>query len=258
MIREGREVWSRRDYILGTDICLFGNVSVRDPRHNSDHYMVMGCLHGTYLKEHARYLGGRKRLPLRPPTKPTREDRISAALQRDVPKPRAREVWKNAWISATTWILVGKRVSARRDIVKDQALTRRLGRAIREILKTDRKLREEEARAEVEELLGSDPPLHQEACHRIKGWYKAAVDRAPPPARVTLKRITAEKVELYSYVPTLGTNIPISMQPFPVDDSVPTEDETEWAVTRLRNHISGRPSVMMAEHLKRWLATARK
>ena len=37
MIREGREVRSRTDYILGTDRRIFGNVSVRDPRHNSYH-----------------------------------------------------------------------------------------------------------------------------------------------------------------------------------------------------------------------------
>ena len=42
MIREGREVRSRTDYILVTDRILFGNVSIRDPRHNSDHYMVLG------------------------------------------------------------------------------------------------------------------------------------------------------------------------------------------------------------------------
>ena len=42
MIQEGREVRSRTDYILVTDRILFGNVSIRDPRHNSDHYMVLG------------------------------------------------------------------------------------------------------------------------------------------------------------------------------------------------------------------------
>ena len=35
MLRRGREVRSRTDYILGTDRRLFGNVSVRDPRHIS-------------------------------------------------------------------------------------------------------------------------------------------------------------------------------------------------------------------------------
>ena len=34
MIREGREVRSWTDYIMGTDRRLFENVSVRDPRHN--------------------------------------------------------------------------------------------------------------------------------------------------------------------------------------------------------------------------------
>ena len=63
MIREGREVRYRTYYIMGTDCRIFGNVSVRDPRHNSDHYMVLGCLHSAPLKEHTRYLGGRKRLP---------------------------------------------------------------------------------------------------------------------------------------------------------------------------------------------------
>ena len=113
---------SRTDYIMGKYLRLFGNVSVRYPRHNSDHYMVLGCLHSASLREHAKYLGGSKRLPLRPPTKPTREDRIFAALWTAVLKPRAQEARKNAWILATTWRLVDKRVSARRDIAKDQAL----------------------------------------------------------------------------------------------------------------------------------------
>ena len=90
----------------------------------------------------------------------------------------------------------------------------------------------------MEILLGTDPPLIQEAWQRIKGWYKAAVDCAPPPARVTLKRIMAERVELYSYVPPTGKNIPISVQLLPVEDSVPVEDKIEWAVKRLRNNRS--------------------
>ena len=45
MIWAAREVRSRTDYILEMDLRLFWNVAVRDPRHNSDHYMVLGCLH---------------------------------------------------------------------------------------------------------------------------------------------------------------------------------------------------------------------
>ena len=194
-----------------------------DPMHNSDHYMVLGCLHSASLKEHARYIGGRKNLTLCPLTKPMRQDTISAALQRAVTKLRAQKAHKNAWILAAMWRIADERVSALRDLAKYQALIQKLGRAIRASLKTDRRWRAEEAGAEVEALLGSDPPLHREAWNRIKGWYKAAVDHAPPPARVTLERITAERVKLHSYVPPPGTKIPISVQPFPVDDSVPTE-----------------------------------
>ena len=45
MIREGRELRSRMDYIMGTGRRLLWNVSVREPRYNSDHYMFLGCLH---------------------------------------------------------------------------------------------------------------------------------------------------------------------------------------------------------------------
>ena len=37
MVRKGKVIWSRKDYILGIDQSLFWNVSVRDPRHNTDH-----------------------------------------------------------------------------------------------------------------------------------------------------------------------------------------------------------------------------
>ena len=92
-------------------------------------------------------------------------------------------------------------------------------------LKDYMKRRAEEAGEEVEAILGLDPPLHWDTWNRIKGWYRTAVDRAPPPARVTLEQITVERMELYSYVPPSGVNIPISVEPFPVSDLVLTEDK---------------------------------
>ena len=98
MLQKGRKVRSRTDYILGTDRRLFRNVSVRDPRHNSDHYMLLGCLQSASLMEHKRYLWGRKKFPLRPPSKPTREDNTFVAIRRAVPKVRAREARQYEWI----------------------------------------------------------------------------------------------------------------------------------------------------------------
>ena len=42
---------------------------------------------------------------------------------------------------------------------------------------------------------------------------------------LTLERITAKQVELYSYVPFQGVNIPISVEPLPVEYSIPREDK---------------------------------
>ena len=64
-----REVRYRTDYLLGTDLRMFHNISVWDPQHNYGHYMVLGCLHGTTQREHSLYLGQRQRSPLQLPHK---------------------------------------------------------------------------------------------------------------------------------------------------------------------------------------------
>ena len=43
----------------------------------------------------------------------------------------------------------------------------------------------------------------------------------------------AERVDLYSYVPSPGENIPVTVRPVQANDSVPTEDEIEEAVKNL-------------------------
>ena len=70
-------------------------------------------------------------------------------------------------------------------------------------------------------MIGLDPPLNQEDWHHMKGWHQDAVDCAPPPARVTLERITVDRVDLYRYVPPPGDNIPVSVDPFPVEELIP-------------------------------------
>ena len=85
-----------------------------------------------------------------------------------------------------------------------------------------------------------------------------SVDRAPPPARATVKRIRAERVALYSRVPPPGDSILVDIDPFAVEDGVLDEREIEWAVKRLRNNRAGGPSRMRAEDLKGWLAVARR
>ena len=102
MVREGKVIRSRTDYLLGTDCSLFRNVVFRDPRDNSDHYMVVGLLRGGTTREHIRYIAGRRRMQLKPPREPTREDMLFGDLRRAVPKPHMREHHRNAWISKET------------------------------------------------------------------------------------------------------------------------------------------------------------
>ena len=116
---------------------------------------------------------------------------------------------------------------------------RRLGRDIRASLQGDRKWSVETAGYDVETLLGGDPPNPKEAWIRLKGWYKAAVNRAQPPAQATLERITAERVDLYSYVPSPGGNIPVTVTLEEFNNSVPMEDEIKDEAKKLRRNRSG-------------------
>ena len=143
-VREGKVVRSRTNYILGTDHRLFWNVSVRDPRHNTDHYMLLGCLRSSPNREHTKFLTGRNRLPLRPPSDPTREGGIFAALRMAVTNSHAGERRKNRWISEDKWRLVDERVSTRQKI-RDQTRIQRLSQAITASLKGDRRQRVETA-----------------------------------------------------------------------------------------------------------------
>ena len=91
---------------------------------------------------------------------------------------------RNAWILAETWRLVNERVATRRDPRYCQADRRRLGREIGKSLSRDRKRRTEEAGAAVEDLMKADPPLTQEAWHRLQGWYKKQLTAPHHPLKL--------------------------------------------------------------------------
>ena len=116
----------------------------------------------------------------------------------------------------------------------------------------------ETSRGKIEELLTSDSPFHKESGHQMKGWYKIMAGRTLPPARLTIERVTEERAALHHHIPPPGKNIPISIYPFPLDESVPMEDDIEWAVQKMRDKRSGGPSTIRAEHLQQWLWEAQK
>ena len=62
----------------------------------------------------------------------------------------------------------------------------------------------------------------------MRGWYKDAVDRPPPPSRVALTTMTAKREELYRHAPPPGDPIPVGDLPFLVDDEILEDEEIIW------------------------------
>ena len=83
-----REVRSRTDYILDTDFRLFSNMSIQEPSHNLDHYLIPGCLRSATMREHENYLFRSTRLPLCTPNTPTKQDGLFVYLLQKIPKPK--------------------------------------------------------------------------------------------------------------------------------------------------------------------------
>ena len=49
----------------------------------------------------------------------------------------------------------------------------------------------------MDNLIASYPPLVKEAWSWIQGWYNMSTEIPPPPYRIMLAHIMAERVELY-------------------------------------------------------------
>ena len=72
----------------------------------------------------------------------------------------------------------------------------------------------------------------------------------PPPARISLETLTAERAEIYAYVPPPGRPITIEVAPFPVNDNILGEEDIFESVTQIRLHCARGPSGMRAKNLR--------
>ena len=139
MYQQGRKVYSRMDYLLVMDLCQLRNFSVQDLRHNLDHSIVPGCLHGAAQREHSCYLGWRRRPPLRPLKQKTWEDQWFAMLRRAITKTLPRECHQNQSVSAETLYIVDEQVAVQHQPQRDQRGLRVLGCKVWSILKLEQK-----------------------------------------------------------------------------------------------------------------------
>ena len=66
---------------------LFQNVSLQDARHNTYHYLFLGCIRGAMVVEHYYYLALRSRFLIQPSRDPIGVGRLFLDLCRAVPNP---------------------------------------------------------------------------------------------------------------------------------------------------------------------------
>ena len=78
----------------------------------------------------------------------------------------------------------------------------------------------------------------------------------PPPPRVTIKRMTADRVALYHPVPPPGRSIPVEVNPFPVEYSILEEADITEVVNRAYLNRLGGPLGMRVEYICQWLREA--
>ena len=258
--RDGEVVKGWCDYILGTDRRMFSNVCLRDPQcFSSDHYMVKGLLLSAPLHRNRRYLNGRQRYPLKAPKvgpDSPLADQLFQRLKDACPTPAPRGRKRVQWISANTWALVDQRSALRRTPNFTQARLRALNRRVKASLKEDRRRRVEEAGQAIEAALGHHDA--KGAWTRAKAWYRQAEDRPPKPSRQELGQVTSEWTNLYTAIPPPGDPIEVMVSPFDIPDGTPTEDEIADAVGRLKRGKAPGPTGIRSDHLKDWLAAARR
>ena len=256
MRRGEKTISSQCDYLMArvSTRRRFRRVRLVDPRyHDSDHRAIVARISSGCRRDMQQYRRNRQHFPITLPRNGPRTELESLfeELQSDCEAPPIRDRPANAWISQSTWSLVDRRASMRKSGTLSQQYSRILGRSIRQSLKDDRALRAANVADEVETHLEAGDP--KEAWRRIKGWYRSVEDRPPKPNYQRMETLTQERIDLYTAVPPPGAPIPINVDPFDVNDEIPTDGEIREAVKSLRNGRAGGLGGMRAEHLKRWL-----
>jgi len=242
MHRGGRVISSKCDYLMVRETARrrFQRVRLVSPRyHDSDHRAIVAQIYSGCGRDMQQYRRNRQRFPITLPRNGPRTELESwfEELQSDCEAPPIRECPANAWISQSTWALVDRRASMRKSGALSQQYSRILGRRIRQSLKADRATRAANVADEVETHIAAGDP--KEAWRSIKGWYRSVEDRPLKPNYQWMEALTQERVDLYTVETPPRDPIPINVDPFDVNDDIPTDNEIREAVKSLRNGRAG-------------------
>ena len=81
---------------------------------------------------------------------------------------------------------------------------------------------------------------------RRRGGTRLRLTARPHRLRLPSIQIPGDRVDLYRHIPPPYKKILVSVDPLQVGDSVPTQEEIEWSLRRLKNNRSCGPSGMRA------------
>ncbi len=87
----------------------------------------------------------------------------------------------------------------------------------------------------------------------LKGWYSTAEDCAPKASHDTLVSQTEERIALYASVPPIEEMPPINVQPFDINNNVPSNSEIRKVVREVQKRQAAGAMGLQAEHIKMWL-----
>ena len=230
-----------------------------NPRHNIDHYMVLGCLRDVTLRENQCYLDFCIHLLIYPPKRSSHEDKLFASLRQAVPKKPAHERAHSLWILEETWWLIEDRVSLQRYRQIPTAPSRP-----RPTYKIPSKRGSTEKGDWVGHINGyppiilppPPPPFVKDTRHQIQGWNYMATNLPPLTNCITLDHIMVKRVDIYLRVPPTWVLHPIDTAPFTINYSIPSMDKVGWSLRHLWCHRSGGASGIRSEHLQYWLMAA--
>jgi hypothetical protein len=93
----------------------------------------------------------------------------------------------------------------------------------------------------------------KEAWQCLKGWHRAASERAPAASPVLLATQTADRVALCGRVPPPGEPLPIHINKVAIPDGITSNQELREVVRGLQNGRAACASGLQAEHIKVWL-----
>ena len=254
MLREGRRLYRRCDYILTTDTTDFRTLRIKNPRFDSDHRMLLGVLKSGSTRQHKHYVNSRSRysLEIRPEDK-TRADFLMEELTEFIEKPPSSDPQSESWISEATWKLFDAKAQARRR--GDSVTAKNLKKPIRKSLQADRKRRIDKLSTEIEALLKAKQV--QTAYGLLRGWYREKPGHIAKPTIQDEKKTRDEYESLFTPEESPGEPIPIHRSSCLINDSPPTAEEVCEALMGMKLGKTPGGSGIRVEHLRDWMEGAK-